>query len=48
MIKKLILCYVTMFGMGKFPKIPGTFGSVSYSNYSLSFFFTYEILSYKT
>ena len=29
MIKTLNTLFVTMFGLGKFPKIPGTFGSLA-------------------
>ena len=37
MIKTLNTLFVTMFGLGKIPKIPGTFGSLSNNNYTLYF-----------
>tara|TARA_B100001769_G_C21602429_1_gene339081 strand:- start:85 stop:207 length:123 start_codon:yes stop_codon:yes gene_type:complete len=40
MIKTLNTLFVTMFGLGKIPKIPGTFGSLA-TVALLYFFFMY-------
>ena len=38
MIKTLNTLFVTMFGLGKVPKIPGTFGSLATIDCALPFF----------
>ena len=45
MIKTLITLFVTMFGLGKIPKIPGTFGSLATVILLYLFFHTFNISS---
>ena len=42
MIKNLNTLFVTMFGLGKLPKIPGTFGSLATI---IILFFSFQILN---